>query len=83
TGIKEKLLKMLEHLKEEEFKGFKWYLEDSAVLPGPTCIPKSKLEKADKLDLVELMMQTYNQQCVEVTKRVFKKIKRNDLVQML
>ncbi|XP_018555614.1 uncharacterized protein LOC108899589 isoform X1 [Lates calcarifer] len=83
TPVREKLLKMLEHLKEEEFKGFKWYLEDSAVLPGPTCIPKSKLEKADKLDLVELMMQTYNQQCVEVTKRVFKKIKRNDLVQML
>lgn len=83
TAIRGNILEMLEHLKDEEFKEFKWYLKNSDVIAGLPCIPSSRLEKTDMFDLVDLMLQTYNQQSVEVTKRVFKKIKRNDLVQML
>uniref|UniRef100_A0A3Q1HM53 Pyrin domain-containing protein n=1 Tax=Anabas testudineus TaxID=64144 RepID=A0A3Q1HM53_ANATE len=77
------ILKMLEQLKDEELKEFKWHLKNSDIGEHLPCIPSSRLEKTDMWDLVDLMLQTYNQQSVEVTKRVFKKIKRNDLVQML
>lgn len=74
---------MLQHLKLEEFKQFKWFLKDGDILAGLPCIPSSRLENADMLDLVDLMLQTYNQQSVEVTKKVFRAINRNDLVQTL
>ncbi|XP_026226738.1 uncharacterized protein LOC113169502 isoform X2 [Anabas testudineus] len=83
TKVREDILKMLEQLKDEELKEFKWHLKNSDIGEHLPCIPSSRLEKTDMWDLVDLMLQTYNQQSVEVTKRVFKKIKRNDLVQML
>ncbi|XP_051812818.1 uncharacterized protein LOC110969670 isoform X2 [Acanthochromis polyacanthus] len=85
TSDRERIQKMLQHLNESELKEFKWTLEDSTfmfMLDLP-CIPRCKLDKADMLDLVDLMIQTYSQRSVEVTKKVFKKINRNDLVQML
>uniref|UniRef100_A0A3B4UCI0 Pyrin domain-containing protein n=1 Tax=Seriola dumerili TaxID=41447 RepID=A0A3B4UCI0_SERDU len=80
---REKLLKTLEHLKGEEFKKFKWHLQDSDIQEGLPCIPPCRLENTDVLELVDLMMQTYSQQTVEVTKRVYRKINRNDLVHIL
>ncbi|XP_026172664.1 NACHT, LRR and PYD domains-containing protein 1b allele 5-like [Mastacembelus armatus] len=80
TRVREMLLKVLENLKEEEFKQFKWYLQDSDIVSR---IPRSRLEKTDMLDLVDLMLQTYGQQSLEVAQKVFKKINRNDLVLML
>ncbi|XP_035510164.1 uncharacterized protein LOC118322559 [Morone saxatilis] len=46
-------------------------------------IPRSRLENADRPDTVDLMVQTYNHQCVEVAKKVLKKMRRNDLVESL
>ena len=44
---------------------------------------KSRLENADRLDAVDLMLQTYSHQCVDVTNKVLKKMRRNDLVEGL
>eukprot|EP00064_Thunnus_orientalis_P023216 superscaffoldBa00008561_g23448 len=84
TTIKEKLLKMLQRLREEKFEDFKWFLQDRDLIPAELpCIPQSKLEKADRKHVVDLMEQTYSQQAAEVTKMLFKKINRNDLVKQL
>uniref|UniRef100_A0A3Q3RZA3 Pyrin domain-containing protein n=1 Tax=Mastacembelus armatus TaxID=205130 RepID=A0A3Q3RZA3_9TELE len=61
TRVREMLLKVLENLKEEEFKQFKWYLQDSDIVSR---IPRSRLEKTDMLDLVDLMLQTYGQHAI-------------------
>uniref|UniRef100_A0A3P9BTG6 Pyrin domain-containing protein n=1 Tax=Maylandia zebra TaxID=106582 RepID=A0A3P9BTG6_9CICH len=78
-----KLLEMLEDLKKEELEKFKWFLRDRDVLVELQPISESKLEKASTCDLVDLVVQTYTEKSVEVTKKVFRKINRNDLVQKL
>ncbi|XP_035528367.1 NACHT, LRR and PYD domains-containing protein 1 homolog [Morone saxatilis] len=83
TTDRERLWYVLGRLKQEEFKEFKWFLQDSDILAGLPCIPSCRLEKGEMLDLVDLIWQTYSEHSVEVTKKVFKKINRNDLVQML
>ncbi|XP_076742268.1 uncharacterized protein LOC112431631 [Maylandia zebra] len=80
---REKLLEMLEDLKKEELKKFKWFLRDRDFLVELQPIPESQLEKASTCDLVDLVVQTYTEKSVEVTKKVLKKINRNDLVQKL
>ncbi|XP_034057097.1 uncharacterized protein LOC117536366 [Gymnodraco acuticeps] len=83
TTTKERLLKMLEDLGQEEFNRFKWFLQYSDVLAGLPRISCSQLENSNRLDLVDLMSQTYSQKSLEVTKKIFQKINRNDLVQKL
>ncbi|CAI5669507.1 unnamed protein product [Oreochromis niloticus] len=80
---REKLLGMLEDLKKEELEKFKFFVRDRDVLVELQPIPESQLEKASTCDLVDLMFQTYTERSVEVTKKVLKKIIRNDLVQKL
>ena len=71
------LLTILESLREEEFKKFKWCLEDKVLgFPG---IPESRLQKADRMDTVQLMLQHYGTNTIKVTREVLKKIPRNDL----
>ncbi|XP_062294360.1 NLR family CARD domain-containing protein 3-like [Scomber scombrus] len=77
------LLEALEDLGDRELKSFKWYLQQADFLKDFPVIPKSRLETADRPDTVDLMVQTYRQQCVEVAKRVLKRMKRNDLVESL
>ncbi len=76
-------MEMLEDLKQEEFKKFKWFLQTGDFLAGHPRIPGGKLEKADVLDVVDLMFQTYSQHFVEVAKEIFKKVNRNDLANAL
>ncbi|KAM7421387.1 hypothetical protein PAMA_015494 [Pampus argenteus] len=84
TTVREKLLEMLQCLSQEEFREFKWFLQSRSLIKADLpCIPWSKLEKAHMLDVVDLIEQTYDQQAVEVTKVLFKKINRNDLVMLL
>ncbi|CAI5661644.1 unnamed protein product [Oreochromis niloticus] len=74
---RERLLEMLEDLEKEELKKFKWLLVE--LKP----IPKSKLEDANICNLVDLMFGAYTQHTVEVTKKVFRKMNKNDLLQKL
>ncbi|XP_078140892.1 NACHT, LRR and PYD domains-containing protein 3-like isoform X1 [Centroberyx gerrardi] len=83
TTDKEKLLKTLEDLGDEELKKFQWFLQQDDILEGFPAIKKSRLENADRLDTVDQMVQTYNQHSLEVTKKVLMKINRNDLEQSL
>lgn len=82
-AVKALLLETLDDLRDEELKTFKWFLEQGEILEDFPAIPKSHLEKADRLDTLGLIMQTYNKQSVEVAKKVLMKISRNDLVQNL
>uniref|UniRef100_UPI003AACEB4B protein NLRC3-like n=1 Tax=Centroberyx gerrardi TaxID=166262 RepID=UPI003AACEB4B len=79
----ELLLGTLEDLGDEEFKKFKWFLQQDDILEGFPAIPKSRLEKTDRLDTVDQMVQTYSEYTLEVTKEVLMKINKNDLVQSL
>ncbi|XP_071323407.1 protein NLRC3-like [Trachinotus anak] len=81
--LSEVLLKTLEDLGEEDYKRFKWYLQQKGVLEGLPAIPKSRLEKADREDTVDLMVQTYCINTIEVTRVVLEKINQNDLVENL
>lgn len=77
------LLETLEDLTDKELKTFKWYLQQPDFLKNLVTIPKSQLENADRPDTVDVMVQTYSHLCVEVAKRVLKRMRRNDLVERL
>ncbi|XP_078101155.1 NACHT, LRR and PYD domains-containing protein 3-like isoform X3 [Sander vitreus] len=77
------LLETLEDLGDKELKNFKWYLQQPDFLKDFPPIPKSRLENADRPDTVDLMVQTYSHQCVDVAKKVLKRMRRNDLVESL
>ncbi|XP_039678961.1 NACHT, LRR and PYD domains-containing protein 12-like [Perca fluviatilis] len=77
------LFNTLENLKEDEFKTFKWYLQQD-ILEGYQSIKVAKLEDAERQDTVTLIVNTYQLHgALKVTKKVLEKINRNDLVQSL
>ncbi|XP_051235260.1 NACHT, LRR and PYD domains-containing protein 10-like [Dicentrarchus labrax] len=82
-SVKEVLWKTLEDLGDEDFRKFKWFLRDSDILGDLPVIPKSQLEKANRKDPVDKIIQTYNPQSVEVVKMILEKINRADLVETL
>ncbi|CAI5657266.1 unnamed protein product [Oreochromis niloticus] len=57
-SVQEQLLYMLQNLGEEELKHFHWYLQNVPV-GDFTTIQKCHLEKASRLETVDLMVQTY------------------------
>ncbi|GLD71110.1 apoptosis-associated speck-like protein containing a CARD [Lates japonicus] len=87
--VKEVLLKQLKKLRAEEFQEFKFYLEEygskaEATLSKDTsvmAISPCDLENADRRRTVDLIVQTYPSQSVEVTHQVLHKVGRNDLVE--
>ncbi|XP_029923613.1 NACHT, LRR and PYD domains-containing protein 12-like, partial [Myripristis murdjan] len=81
--LKEQLLGVLEDLGKEDLNKFKWFLKDAEIMSPSPAIPKSKLEKANRLVTVDLMVQIYGKNTVEVTKKVLSKMNKNDLVQRL
>ena len=82
--LKEELWRTLQNLKKDEFKDFKWFLEEENPLEGFPGIPVSRLEMADRKDTVDLMVQNYQGDGArELTKKILEKIGRNDLVLVL
>uniref|UniRef100_A0A4W6BZK1 Pyrin domain-containing protein n=1 Tax=Lates calcarifer TaxID=8187 RepID=A0A4W6BZK1_LATCA len=81
--IKQILLETLNGLSHKELKKYKWFLQFSYFKRGLPQIPWSQLEKADRAELVDLMMEMCDQQSVEVTREVFMDMNRTDLVQRL
>ncbi|XP_071357131.1 NACHT, LRR and PYD domains-containing protein 3-like isoform X4 [Trachinotus anak] len=80
----EDLLNTLEDLGDEEFNKFKWFLQQADSLPGSPVIKKIRLQTANLWETVDKMVQVYTLPgAVEVTRKVLKKINRNDLVQSL
>ncbi len=80
----EDLLNTLKDLRDEEFRDFKWYLQQPDILEGYKPIKVSELEGAKRRDTVTLMVNMFKiHGALMVTKRVLEKIPRNDLVQSL
>ncbi|XP_056234358.1 NLR family CARD domain-containing protein 3-like [Seriola aureovittata] len=78
---KQFLLMTLEDLGAEDFKHFKWFLQQKEVLEGFPSIPRTQLENADRMDTVDLMVQTYCINTIKVTRMVLVKMNQNDLVE--
>uniref|UniRef100_A0A3B5KEB3 Pyrin domain-containing protein n=1 Tax=Takifugu rubripes TaxID=31033 RepID=A0A3B5KEB3_TAKRU len=78
------LLNVLEHLTEEEFDKFNFYLKDPGVMGGFNPIKSYQLETRERTVVVDLMVKAYKDQgAVEVTKKILEKIPRNDILQNL
>ena len=77
------LLGILEDLSEEEFRKFQWFLQQAEDLKEFPAIPRCKLENADRMTTVSELIETYSKNAVEVTIKVLKKIRKNDLMQRL
>eukprot|EP00064_Thunnus_orientalis_P016615 superscaffoldBa00003334_g16683 len=77
------LLNILDDLGDDEFEKFKWSLKYEKVGDIPP-IKESQLSKAERRNVVDLMVQKYEfAGAVEVIKSILKKISRNDLVREL
>ncbi|KAM9114935.1 uncharacterized protein ACDP82_018417 [Pangshura tecta] len=74
----EQLLRILEDLREKEFEKFKFYLPHEGTAPH---IRRGKLDGASRIQVAELLMQTYPQEALDITNQVLHKIPRLDLVQ--
>ncbi|XP_076737319.1 NLR family CARD domain-containing protein 3-like [Maylandia zebra] len=82
TTPKEILLGTLEDLGRDDFEKFKWHLKNGSV-EGLPAIPVSKLENAERTDIVDLMFDTYSINTFEVTKNLLGRINKNDLLENL
>ncbi|XP_073348428.1 protein NLRC3-like [Pagrus major] len=80
---KQVLLGTLEDLGEDDFKKFKWLLQQEGVVEGFTAIRKSRLENADRMDTVDQMVQTYCINTIKVTRMVLGEMNQNDLREKL
>lgn len=74
---KDRLLETLNELSSEELEEFmhQIYLEKGFPLA-----PKKQLKPKNAQDIVELMVKTYDQECVELTRKVLQMMNRKDLV---
>ncbi|XP_062418572.1 NLR family CARD domain-containing protein 3-like isoform X3 [Pungitius pungitius] len=81
--VKKDLIKILEQLKEEDFKGFKWYLENHPIPEDHRSIPPCDLENADRRNTVDMMVRCYNTDSVQVAMKVLEELQMNDLVEKL
>ncbi|KAM9346300.1 uncharacterized protein ABDE67_012913 isoform 1-T2 [Symphorus nematophorus] len=82
--VREVLLDQLRKLKAEEFKNFKFHLEEygraqRAVNKDFPVILTSELENADRWTTVHLIYQRYSGQTMKVAREVFRRTGRNDL----
>ncbi|XP_026224918.2 NACHT, LRR and PYD domains-containing protein 12-like [Anabas testudineus] len=76
-SVQEELLHMLEDLGEEELKKFQWHLQNLKLPEHLQNIKKSKLEKADRLETVDSMVQMYSDKVLQVAKLCLQKMKCN------
>ena len=77
------LLETLEDLGDKELKNFKWYLQQPDFLKDFPPIPKSRLENANRVKVVDQMFQTYSMNTIEVTRIVLEKMDQNKLVEKI
>ncbi|XP_072249490.1 uncharacterized protein [Leuresthes tenuis] len=84
TADKQILLETLKSLSKTDFAKFTWLLELTCFQRGIPQIPHYKLDYFHMTaEIVNLMVEELGQQCVEVTKEVFRHMNRSDLVQKL
>ncbi|XP_062414989.1 protein NLRC3-like [Pungitius pungitius] len=81
--VKKEMLSILKELKEEDYKEFKWYLENHPSPEDPRSIPPCDLQNADRMDTVDLIVRCYDTDSVQVTMKVLEEMKINDLAEKL
>uniref|UniRef100_G3PPD9 Pyrin domain-containing protein n=1 Tax=Gasterosteus aculeatus aculeatus TaxID=481459 RepID=G3PPD9_GASAC len=81
--VKKDIFKILKDLKEEDFEVFKWHLENDPSPEHLGSIPRSDLENKNRENTVDLMVQYYGKDSVQVAVEVLKEIQRNDLAEKL
>uniref|UniRef100_A0AAQ4P9S0 B30.2/SPRY domain-containing protein n=1 Tax=Gasterosteus aculeatus aculeatus TaxID=481459 RepID=A0AAQ4P9S0_GASAC len=81
--VKKEILNILEELKKEDFKQFKWYLENYPSSEDLRAIPICDLEKADRMNTVDLMVRCYDTDLVQVAITVLKDMQKNNLAEKL
>ncbi|XP_072249636.1 uncharacterized protein [Leuresthes tenuis] len=81
--VMETLLKIFETFKTGELEYFKKVQQRIVWMRGFRRIPRFRMLAADRHKLVELMMEMYGEETVEVTTMVLKEMNRSDLVEML
>uniref|UniRef100_A0A670JMM7 Pyrin domain-containing protein n=1 Tax=Podarcis muralis TaxID=64176 RepID=A0A670JMM7_PODMU len=75
-----RLLGTLENLANYNLRKFKYYLNSLPIKEGYSNIPRGRLEKADPMDLTQLLLGYYNEHyAVEVVLTVLKSINQRDL----
>ncbi len=79
-ATKKMVSETLDDLSSEELDEFKSVIELEKGFPP---ISRRRLKGANTQDIAELMVKTYSQECVELTKKVLKNMNRTDLVQRL
>ncbi|XP_029985055.1 neoverrucotoxin subunit beta-like [Sphaeramia orbicularis] len=81
---KQVLFGILNELSNEEFETFKWFLKDRSFLKNFPAIPNTKLTETKlPIHLVDVMVQTYVKNAIEVTRMTLKVINRQDLLEQL
>ncbi|GLD48213.1 E3 ubiquitin-protein ligase TRIM21-like protein [Lates japonicus] len=89
TTVTHEVEKQQKHLPEEGKKitatsTGQWFLKQNEILEGFLAIPEAWLERADRPDTVDLMVQKYGStEALGITIKILKKISRNDLAQGL
>ncbi|KAM9334899.1 zinc-binding protein A33-like [Symphorus nematophorus] len=82
--LAEELWHTLQDLEDGDFRHFKWFLKQDNIIKDSPGIPVARLEKAERQDTVDLMVQKYQGPgALKLTLIVLEKISRNDLVQRL
>ncbi|KAM4522094.1 NLR family CARD domain-containing protein 3-like [Odontesthes bonariensis] len=77
------LLRTLDDLDAEEFKRFKWHLQQEDIMENFCGIPKSRLENADRVDTVDQMVLSYCIDSVKMAETVLGMLNKNDLAEKL
>ncbi|XP_035528353.1 uncharacterized protein LOC118335942, partial [Morone saxatilis] len=80
AAVKQLLLETLNDLSNEELKKFKELLR---LIFSQKDLQMDLRDTADRAEIVDLMVETYSQQSVELTREVFMELNRTDLVQRL
>lgn len=79
----ENLIDVMDDMLDGDFSTFIWHLKKE-TWNGMQPIKGSQLQKAERMDVVDLMVQKYETTgAVQVMMNILKKINRNDLVKKL
>ncbi|XP_078027603.1 uncharacterized protein LOC117265274 isoform X10 [Epinephelus lanceolatus] len=83
AAVKQLLLETLNDLSDKELKKFKWSLEWTVSQKNLPDFSLHLSYTTDRAKIVDVMLQTYSQQSVQLTREVVKKMNRTDLMQRL
>ncbi|XP_074854390.1 apoptosis-associated speck-like protein containing a CARD [Carettochelys insculpta] len=82
--VRDHLVDTLEELGADEFKKFKTKLNTFPVKEGFSCIPRGRLEKADVLDVCDMLISHYLEDyAVQITTKLLSDINKKDLADRL